>query len=394
MKQYVFLAALIVIAIALISCAAPVAPATQPTAAPAQPTAAPAQATAAPAQATAAPAQATSVPAATGPKYHRFAMLLLQSGTPRYFGADAPNFEKVAKAAGYEVIALSAENDAKTQVSQAENALTKGIDVLVLQPVNNETAAGIVASANEAGVPVISYNDLVSNAPIKAFIGRDPEVGGRVSAEAALKSHPTGNYVLISGDPGQLVATGFMKGYKAALDEAVKAGKVKIVAEQFDPEWKTETAVSIIENALTQNKNDIQAVLVAYDAMAFGVMDALKAQGLEPGTGPNQVYVTGQDVLEGGAQAIAEGRMGGSAWGNFDEMGRRAAETAIAIAEGKEFKSEGTIDNGFGQIPWVQVPIYLVTKENLADWACANPWWLKLETIYKNVPKDQWPKCP
>jgi D-xylose transport system substrate-binding protein len=372
MKRLILFAALLCLALFVISCAQ-VTPAPQPTAAPAQPTAA---------------------PAATGPKHHRFAFLVLQSGTKRYFGADVPNFTKVAKDAGYEVIAQSAENDAKTQVSQAENVLTQGIDVLVLQPVNNETAGGIVTMANEAGVPVISYNDLVSNAPIVAFVGRDPEVGGRVSAEAALKAHPTGNYVLISGDPGQTVATGFMKGYKAGLDDAVKAGKVKIVEEQFDPEWKTETAVSIIENALTQNKNDIQAVLVAYDAMAFGVMDALKGQGLEPGTGPNQVFVTGQDVLEGGAQAIAEGRMGGSAWGEFGEMGKRGAETAIAVAEGRDFKFDSTIDNGSGKIPWVQAPIYLVTKENLADWACKNPWWLTIDTIYKNVPKDQWPKCP
>jgi D-xylose transport system substrate-binding protein len=292
------------------------------------------------------------------------------------------------------VISQSAENSATTQVSQAENVLTQGIDVLVLQPVNNETAAGIVEMATEAGVPVISYNDLVSNAPIKAFVGRDPVVGGRVSAEAALKAHPTGNYVLISGDPGQTVATGFMQGYKEGLDAAVKAGDVKIVAEQYDPEWKTETAVAIIENALTQNNNDIQAVLVAYDAMAFGVMDALKAQGLEPGIGPDQVFVTGQDVLEGGAQSIARGELGGSAWGEFGEMGKRAAETAIAIAEGRDFEYDSTIDNGAGQIPWVQAPIYLVTKDNLAEWACRNPWWLTIETIYKDIPQDQWPKCP
>ncbi|HZQ05781.1 MAG TPA: substrate-binding domain-containing protein [Anaerolineae bacterium] len=385
MKRLILLLGVLCLALMAMSCA-PVTPAAQPTSALAQPTAAPAQPTAA--------AQPTTAAAKT-PKYHRFGFLVLQSGTKRYFGADVPNFTQVAKDAGYEVIAQSAENDAKTQVSQAENLLTQGIDVLVLQPVNNETAAGIVTEANEAGVPVISYNDLVSNAPIVAFVGRDPEVGGRVSAEAALKVHPTGNYVLISGDPGQTVATGFMKGYKAGLDEAVKAGKVKIVAEQFDPEWKTETAVSIIENALTQNKNDIQAVLVAYDAMAFGVMDALKAQGLEPGIGPNQVFVTGQDVLEGGAQAIAEGRMGGSAWGEFGEMGKRAAETAIAVAEGRDFKYDSMIDNGSGKpIPWVQAPIYLVTKDNLAEWACKNPWWLTIDTIYKNIPKDQWPKCP
>ena len=332
--------------------------------------------------------ESTEAEEAAGPVHKRFAFLVLQSGAKRYFSADIPNFEQVANAAGYEVLVQSAENDAKTQLSQGESVLTQGIDVLVLQPVNNEAAAAIVEQATQEGVPVISYNDLVSNIEIAAFVGRDPVIGGRVSAEAALEVHPKGNYVLISGDPAQTVAQGFMQGYKEVLDPEVEAGNVKIVAEQYSPEWKTETAIAIIENTLTQNNNDVQAVLTAYDAMAFGVMDVLETQGML-----DEVYVTGQDVIEGGAQAIAEGRLGGSVWGEFAEMGKRAGETAVAIAEGRDFEYEATINNGSGEIPWVQVPVYLITKENLAEWACSHQWWLSIDTIYKNVPADQWPTC-
>src|SRR5436190_24078245 len=119
MKRLILFGGLACLALVLISCAQ-VTPAAQPTRAPAQPTAAAVQPTTAAAQPTT---------AAKGPKYHRFAFLVLQSGTKRYFGADVPNFTQVAKDAGYEVIAQSAENDAKTQVSQAENVLTQGIDV-------------------------------------------------------------------------------------------------------------------------------------------------------------------------------------------------------------------------------------------------------------------------
>jgi D-xylose transport system substrate-binding protein len=328
-----------------------------------------------------------------GPEHKRFAFLVLQSGAKRYFSADIPNFEEVANAAGYEVVAQSAENDAKTQIDQAESVLTQGIDVLVLQPVNNESAAAIVEMANREGVPVISYNDLVANAPIVAFVGRDPLIGGRVSAEEALKYHPTGNYVLISGESASTVAQDFMTGYKEVLEPAEEAGNVQIVSDQFSPQWATEPAIAQTENALTQNNNDIQVVLTAYDAMAFGVMDALVSAGLEPGVGPDKVFVTGQDVIEGGAQAIAEGRLGGSVWAEFGEMGRLAGETAVAIAEGSEFGYDTTIDNGSGDVPWVQAPIYLVTQENLAEWACSHQWWIPIDVIYQNVPEEQWPTC-
>jgi D-xylose transport system substrate-binding protein len=328
-----------------------------------------------------------------GPTQGRFAFLAWQSGAKRFFSADIPSFTEVAEGAGYEVIVQSAESDAKTQIDQAEFVLAQGIDCLVLHPVDPGAAAGIVEAANREGVPVISYNDLAENSDIFAFVGRDPLIGGRISAEAALKVHPTGNYVLISGEATHSVAQDFMTGYHEVLDPLVEAGKINIVLDQFSPGWRTEPAIGMIENALTQNNNDIQAVLTAYDAMAFGVMDSLEAAGLTPGLGPNEVYVTGQDAIEGGLQAIAEGRMGGSVWGEFAEMGKRAAETCISIAEGKEIAYDTTIDNGFGEIPWVQAPIYLVTKENLAEFACSHQWWVPIDVIYQNVPKEEWPTC-
>ena len=382
MKRFVLLLGVLFVGFLLASCA----PAATPT-----PEAEPTSVPATEAAATEVPeveAQPTEAEEAEGPKHHRFAFLVLQSGAKRYFSADIPNMEEVANAAGYELLVQSAENDAKTQLDQAEFVLAQGIDVLIVQPVNNEAAASIVEKANAEGVPVISYNDLVFDADIVAFVGRDPVTGGRVSAEAALEVHPTGNYVLISGEPASTVAQGFMQGYHEILDPEVEKGNIKIVSEQYSPAWKTEPAIAQIENALTQNDNDVQAVLTAYDAMAFGVMDVLESNGLL-----DKVVVTGQDVIPGGAQAIVEGRLFGSVWGEFGEMGKRAGETAVDVAEGREFAYDGTIDNGFGQIPWVQAAIYLVTNENMPEFVCTHQWWIPVEEMYENLPEEEWPDC-
>jgi D-xylose transport system substrate-binding protein len=162
---------------------------------------------------------------------------------------------------------------------------------------------------------------------------------------------------------------------------------VAIVSDQYTPGWATEAALAQIENALTQNDNNINAILTAYDGMAYGAMQAVDAQGL---TG--QVYITGQDMELAAAQAIVEGRMFGSVWVEFGEMGKRAAETAIAIAHGEEFASDDVINNGLEDVPWVQVPIILVTNEVMPEWACAHQWWLATADIYANAP-DAMPDC-
>src|SRR5215216_6539115 len=63
----------------------------------------------------------------------RIAFMLKQQTAFRYLHADVPFFQEAAEAAGYEVLVQSAENDAQTQVSQAENVITQGVDAIVIQ---------------------------------------------------------------------------------------------------------------------------------------------------------------------------------------------------------------------------------------------------------------------
>ena len=80
-------------------------------------------------------------------KTKKIAFLQKQSTAYRYLHADAPFLVKTAEAAGYKVIAQSAENDAATQVSQAENVITQGVDVIIINPVDFNVAAAIAKKA-------------------------------------------------------------------------------------------------------------------------------------------------------------------------------------------------------------------------------------------------------
>ena len=195
----------------------------------------------------------------------KIAFMLKQQTAYRYLHADIPFFQEAAEAAGYEVIVQSAENDAQTQISQAENVITQGVDAIVIQPVDFNVAAAIAEKAAEAGIPLASYDDLILGAEHAAFIGRDPKMGGVEAAKEVVAKVPTGNYVIIGGDPGQTGSTQMSAGYHEVLDPLVESGDITIVADQYTPQWKTEPAQANAENALTKADNDVQAFLVSYD---------------------------------------------------------------------------------------------------------------------------------
>ena len=228
------------------------------------------------------------VPGKTG----KIAFMLKQQTAFRYLNADVPFFKKTAEAAGYEVLVQSAENDAQNQVSQAENVITQGVDAIVIQPVDFNVAARIAEMAAKAGIPLASYDDLILAPSRRPSSAATPRTAAPSAAEPSLAAVPKGNYVLIGGDAGQTGSTQMQEGYHDVLDPLVAKGDIKIVMDQFTPQWKTEPAQANAENALTQNDNKVDAFLVSYDGMSLGVLQAIEAAGIKPGSIP----VTGQDM--------------------------------------------------------------------------------------------------
>jgi len=273
-------------------------------------------------------------------------------------------------------------------VSQAENTITRGVDAIVIQPVDFNVAGTIAKMATKAGIPLASYDDVVMNAPHAAFIGRDPKEGGIAAAKAVVAAIPKGNYALIGGDPGQTGSTKMQEGYRQVLEPLAKKGDIKIILDQFTPKWKTEPAQAHAENALTKNNNKVNAFLVSYDGMSLGVLQAVHGAGLKPGS----IAITGQDMELSAAQAIVEGKMFGTLWPAPDEMAIRAGKVAVAMAKCQEIKTDATVNNGTGEIPWAKTPIYLVTQKDMPKFACSHQFWLKLDDVYKNVPSKK-PSC-
>ena len=288
----------------------------------------------------------------------------------RWRNADFAGFESEAKKLELKYFYEASQASETVQASQVENMLTRGIDVLILTPVNGAAAAALVRKANRAKVPVIDYNFLAVKSDVACFIGRDAVQMAESIAQAAVKQAPTGNYILVLGEEGTSVAQEERKGYLNVLKPHVDSGKIKIVSEQFNKGWSTESARAQVENALTKVKNDVAAVVCANDGTAYGAIQALQAQGLA-----GKVFVNGVDAEPRAQQLIKQGLMTLSNFTDFWQSGVEAADAALKLGQGQKIETGTVVNNGLKDVPWIKVINFNVTKDNIAECEKKYPWW-------------------
>jgi D-xylose transport system substrate-binding protein len=293
-----------------------------------------------------------------------------------------------AKELGADVLVQVANGDDAVQTQQAENLLTQGVDVLVVVPHNGEVAASIVDSAKRQGVPVISYDRLIRNSDVDLYISFDNVKVGELQARYLLERAPRGNYVLIGGAPTDNNAILFREGQMKVLQPAVNAGDIKIVSAQWAREWLANEALKHTENALTQANNDVVAVVVSNDGTAGGVVQALEEQKLS-----GKVLVSGQDADVAALQRIVEGKQSMTVYKPIEPLARRGAEAAVALARKEMPETTGTVNNGKKDVPSILLEPIAVDKNNVASTVIKDGF-RKVEDVYKNVPRDQWPQGP
>jgi D-xylose transport system substrate-binding protein len=298
---------------------------------------------------------------------------------------DKDLFEAYAKAQGAEVTTLVSNGSDAEQQKQAENLLTKGVDVLVVVPHNAEAAASIVEAGKRAGKPVISYDRLIKDSDVDLYVSHQVVKIGEMQAQYLVERQPKGNYVLIGGAPTDNNALLLREGQMKVLKPYVDRGDIKIVADPYAREWQPNEAMKHTENALTQNNNNVQAVVASNDGTAGGVVQALEAQGLA-----GKVLVSGQDADLAALQRIAEGKQTMTVYKPIKPLAESAVDAAIKLARGEKLTTTTTINNGKKEVPAILQEPISVGKDNIMG-TVVKDGYLKMEDIYRNVPKDQWP---
>jgi D-xylose transport system substrate-binding protein len=262
--------------------------------------------------------------------------------------------------------------------------LTQGVDVLIVAPHNGVVASSIVESARRQCVPVISYDRLIMKADVDLYVSHQVTKIGEMQAQYALDHAPKGNYVLIGGSKTDNNAILLRKGQMNVLQPAIDRGDIKIVTDQYAKEWLASEALRITEDAMTKSNNNIQAIVASNDGTAGGAIQAL-------GPLASRVVVTGQDAALDAVQRIVEGRQSMTIYKPIRPLAFSAVDAAIKLAHGEKIDTKDTVNNEKKDVPAILQEPMVVDKNNVVD-TIIKDGYHKLEDVYKNVPKDQWPK--
>ena len=301
---------------------------------------------------------------------------------------DKELFEKRAKEIGADLNIQVANGSDSEQIKQAENMLTQGIDVLVVAPHNSEIAASIVESAHRQGVPVIAYDRLIKNADVDLYISHQVVKMGEMQAKYLLDrvNKKPANFVIVGGSPTDNNAILLHEGQMNILKPAVDRGDVKIIADQYAKEWQASEALNIVENALTQSNNQVDAIVCSNDGTARGAVQALEGQRL---TG--KVLVSGQDADLASLKLILEGKQTMTVYKPLQPLAYGAIDAAVKFARGEKVDTVDTIDNGFKKVPAILLEPLAVDKNNMAA-TVVKDGYRKLEEVCAGLPPDLCPK--
>ncbi|HJQ77323.1 MAG TPA: substrate-binding domain-containing protein [Acidimicrobiia bacterium] len=276
---------------------------------------------------------------------------------------DEPAIQAALEAGGAEYISADAGSSAEQQLTDVEQLITDGADVLIILAQDGTAILPAVASALEQGIPVIAYDRLIED-PGALYVTFDNVGVGRLQAEVIFDLVPTGNYVIIKGNQADANADFLRAGYEEVIGEAVAAGDITIVGETYTDNWDPALAQTHMEQFLTQANNDVQAVLSENDGMASGVVSALEAQGLA-----GEVPVSGQDGDLAALNRVALGTQAVSVWKDARELGTAAGEAAVALAQGTPLADiEGVVQfdsPGGNSMTSILLEPIAITQDNL-----------------------------
>ena len=273
---------------------------------------------------------------------------------------DRDYFTAAAGQLGAKVFVQSADASEQKQISQIENLISRGVDVLVIVPYNATVLNNAIREAKKANIKVVSYDRLALNADIDAYISFDNKAVGEMQAKAVVQAKPKGNYYLLGGAPTDNNAKMLREGQMAVLQPLIDKGDIKVVGKQWVKDWSPSEAMAIVENALTANNNKIDAIVASNDATAGGAIQALASQKLS-----GKVPVSGQDADLAAVRRVIAGSQQMTVYKPLKLIATEAAKLAVQLVRNEKPAFNAQYDNGFKKVNTMLLKPTPLTKDNV-----------------------------
>ncbi|MGW7054357.1 multiple monosaccharide ABC transporter substrate-binding protein [Streptomyces sp. NPDC054887] len=296
--------------------------------------------------------------------------------------ADGNNMVEQFKKLGYKTDLQYGEDDVDQQVSQIENMITKGVDVLVVAAIDGRALGDVLRQAADQGVKVISYDRLVLGTPnVDYYASFDNEKVGVLQAtyiidklglEDGGKKGPF-NVELFAGSPDDNNTRYFFQGAWKTLKPYIDSKKIVVRSGQTKLDqvttlrWDGGTAQKRMDDLLTKayGSQDVDAVLSPYDGISIGILSALKSDGYGTAAKPYPV-VTGQDAEVASVKSIIAGQQTQTVYKDTRALAKQAVQMADAVLNDKkpEVNDTKTYDNETKVVPAFLLDPVSVDKTN------------------------------
>ena len=277
---------------------------------------------------------------------------------------DGANMEQLLKEAGYDVDLQYASNDINTQVTQIENMISSGCDVLVIASIDGDSLGTVLEQAKQKKIPVIAYDRLIMNSDAVTYYATfdnymvGTKQGQYIEEQLGLKEGKGGyNMEIFTGDPGDNNARFFYGGAMDVLNPYIEAGQITVPSGQIDfdtvatANWASDAAQARMEAIISSNYADgtkLDAVLCSNDSTAFGVTNALVANNISP-----YPIITGQDCDIANVKNMLDGKQSMSIFKDTRTLAKKTVEMVDAILKGGTAPTNdtSTYNNGVKVVP-------------------------------------------
>lgn len=293
---------------------------------------------------------------------------------------DEAAIKAALEAAGATYVSADAQSSSAKQLSDVESLIAQGADALIILAQDASAIGPAVEAAANEGIPVVAYDRLIEDSRAFYLTFDNVEVG-RMQARAVLAAQPEGNYVMIKGSPTDPNADFLRGGQQEVLQAAIDSGAITIVDEAYTDGWLPANAQRNMEQILTANDNNVDAVVASNDGTAGGVVAALTAQGMEG------IPVSGQDGDHAALNRVASGTQTVSVWKDARDLGYAAGQVAVAMASGAPMSTvigseEWTSPGGTAMTSLFLAPVP-ITADNLS--VVTDAGWITVEALCQGV---------
>lgn len=303
----------------------------------------------------------------TGSKEKGYVGISMPTKSSERWVGDGENMVRLFQEQGYKTDLQYAEDVVENQISQIENMITKGVNVMVIASVDGNTLTDVIQKAHDRGIQVISYDRLIRNTPYLTYYATfdNFKVGvlqaAYIEKKLGLKEGKGPfNIELFGGSPDDNNAYFFFNGAMSVLKPYVDSGKLVVRSKQMTMaqiatlRWDGALAQSRMDNLLSAYYSgaNLDAVLSPYDGISIGIISSLKGVGYGSANKPLPI-ITGQDAELASIKSIVAGEQTQTVFKDTRKLAEQTVVMANSILQGKQAKVNDTesYNNGKKIIP-------------------------------------------